>query len=164
MDDQHPFPFAAGPEPAPEPAPEAAPEPGHPRPRRARRLLASVSATALVAGVGGVGAGYALGHRLPGGSQQAASAGSSQSSTAFGGTLPVPGSDGTGAWPDGGQAQDQPQDQAPGQSGDTTATAAGSQLTGLVRIVATMKYDGGKAAGTGRRPAPAWCSPRTARW
>jgi S1-C subfamily serine protease len=34
-------------------------------------------------------------------------------------------------------------------STDTTAQAASSQLTGLVRIATTMKYDGGAAAGTG---------------
>ncbi len=70
-----------------------------------------------MAGVGGVGAGYTLGHGLRGGSTQTAPAGS-QSSTAF------------------------------GDSGATTQ-ASGSQLTGLVRVVSTMKYDGGKAAGTG---------------
>jgi S1-C subfamily serine protease len=35
------------------------------------------------------------------------------------------------------------------QSTDTTAKASGSQLTGLVRIATTLKYDGAKAAGTG---------------
>jgi S1-C subfamily serine protease len=37
-----------------------------------------------------------------------------------------------------------------GQGGtDTTGQASGDQLTGLVRIVSTMKYDGAEAAGTG---------------
>ena len=36
-----------------------------------------------------------------------------------------------------------------GSSTDTTSKASGSQLTGLVRIVSQMKYDGGVAAGTG---------------
>ena len=31
---------------------------------------------------------------------------------------------------------------------DATSKASGSRLTGLVRIVSTMEYDGGKAAGT----------------
>src|SRR3954454_15230295 len=35
-----------------------------------------------------------------------------------------------------------------GSSTDTTGQAADSQLTGLVRIVSTMKYDGAEAAGT----------------
>jgi S1-C subfamily serine protease len=42
--------------------------------------------------------------------------------------------------------------QSPGgasRSTDTTAKATGSQLTGLVRIVSTMEYDGAEAAGTG---------------
>ena len=38
---------------------------------------------------------------------------------------------------------------AQGSSTDTTSQASGSQLTGLVRIVTTMKYDGAEAAGTG---------------
>ena len=38
---------------------------------------------------------------------------------------------------------------SPGSSGDSTVQASGSQLTGLVRIVSTMKYDGGEAVGTG---------------
>jgi S1-C subfamily serine protease len=41
-------------------------------------------------------------------------------------------------------------DSGSGQSStDTTSQASGDQLTGLVRIVSTMKYDGAEAAGTG---------------
>ncbi len=36
-----------------------------------------------------------------------------------------------------------------GTSTDTASQASGSQLTGLVRIASTMKYDGAEAAGTG---------------
>jgi S1-C subfamily serine protease len=36
-----------------------------------------------------------------------------------------------------------------GTSTDTTSKASGSELTGLVRIVSSMKYDGAEAAGTG---------------
>ncbi|MBV9830687.1 MAG: serine protease [Marmoricola sp.] len=44
--------------------------------------------------------------------------------------------------------------QAPGtqsgtQSGDSTSTASGKQLTGLVRISTSLKYENGEAAGTG---------------
>jgi S1-C subfamily serine protease len=40
--------------------------------------------------------------------------------------------------------------QSPGtRTGDTSTRATASQLRGLVRIVSTLKYDGGEAAGTG---------------
>lgn len=163
MDDQHQTPF-------PQPMTPAAPYGGDPTrpPHRARRLLATATAAAVVAGVGGVGAGYAIGHGLPGRSTQTPSGGSTQSNASagqdqVGGTTTVPGS-GPWGWSDGQGGITVPGDpyggtdgspfsgQAPdgqSQSGDTTSKASGSQLTGLVRIVSTMKYDGAKAAGTG---------------
>ena len=48
--------------------------------------------------------------------------------------------------PDGGYGDGSP---SQGSSGDTTSSASDAQLTGLVRVVSTMKYDGGKAVGTG---------------
>jgi S1-C subfamily serine protease len=128
--------------------------------RRGHRLLATVTATAVVAGVGGVGAGYALGHGF-------GSAGTSQTTTGSSGrsnvsqqggtgTVPIPGnggwswSDGDGfsvpSLPDGGYGDGSP---SQGSSSDTTSSATDAQLTGLVRVVTSMKYDGGKAVGTG---------------
>lgn len=144
------------------PQPATAP-PAPERPRRGRLLLAAVSATALVAGLGGAGAGYALAHGRTGGSAQPSSPGSQQRTTfggsgAPGGTITIPGSGGDWSWSDGGQGgitapvkpyggAQSPQTQE--QSGDTTTRASGPQLTGLVRVVTTMRYDAGKAAGTG---------------
>ncbi len=99
----------------------------------------------LALAVGGLGVGYALGARhgstAASGSQSAPSSellpGQSDGDPfgdQFGGQLPAApdgsGSSGTG-------------------SNDTTAQASGDQLTGLVRIVSTMEYAEGKAAGTG---------------
>lgn len=129
-----------------------APWPAAPPPvRRAgtRRLLAATAVTALLTGAAGVGAGYAglhvwQEHHPATASAPTTSQGFSQGSTSQ--QLP-PG------YTYGGQAPTTPdtqQDQTDtGSSTDTTSTASGSQLTGLVRIVSTMKYDGGKAAGTG---------------
>ena len=134
--------------------------PPQPPARRGRRLLATVTATALVAGVGGVGAGYAIGHGLSGGTDATASSGSGQSNVSTnggGGITTIPGN-GDWSWSDGGQGSlTLPTDpysapstgQGQGSSTDTTTKASDSQLTGLVRIATTLKYDGGKAAGTG---------------
>ena len=118
-----------------------------------------MTATALVAGLGGVGAGYAVGHGFGSGSssQTTASSGSSNvTQQDQGGTVPIPGN-GDWSWQDGSQGgltvPSQPYDPygdgSQGSSGDSTAQASASQLTGLVRIVSTMKYDGGEAVGTG---------------
>ena len=132
------------------------------RQHRGRRLLATVTATAVVAGVGGVGAGYALGHGFgSGSSSHTTSSGSGRSNVAQqggSGTVPIPGNGGW-SWsdsgqdgfavpslPDGGYGGGAP---SQGSSGDTTSSASDAQLAGLVRIVSTMKYDGGKAVGTG---------------
>ena len=159
MDDQQPdpqphtnFPQPHGP--MPEPAP--------PRPARGRRLLATATATALVAGVAGLGGGYAIGHGFSSGTTDSASSSSGQSnvsSDGSGGTTPIPGN-GDWSWSDGGQGGltvptdpyvdpfgDQGQSQGP--TTDSTARANDSQLTGLVRIATTLKYSGGRAAGTG---------------
>ena len=106
-------------------------------------VLAAVTATLVLAGAAGAGTGYALGlrHQV---TDTTASSGAS--------TLPGTGQD----WPappsySGGQGYG-----VPGSSGsagqrsqDSTTTASADQLTGLVRIVSTQKYAGGKAVGTG---------------
>jgi S1-C subfamily serine protease len=145
------------------PPPGLFPEPS-PQPRRHRRVLAIVTATALVTGLGGVGAGYAIGHGLSDGSSSTSSNASGQSNVSTngtGGTTTIPGNGGW-SWSDGGQGGlTVPTDpytdpntapstgQGQGSSTDTTTQASGSQLTGLVRIATTLKYSGGRAAGTG---------------
>ena len=152
MDDQQtPFP-----QPHPTTAePQGPAEPG--KQHRGRRLLATVTATAVVAGVGGVGAGYALGHGFGSGSSSQATSSSGRSNVAQQG-VPIPGNGGW-SWSDGGQdgftVPSLPDggygDGSPsqGSSGDTTSSASDAQLAGLVRVVSTMKYDGGTAVGTG---------------
>jgi S1-C subfamily serine protease len=105
-----------------------------PRQRVMRRLLATATATALVAGVGGIGAGYAVGHGGFGSSTRATSSGtggidvpSLPFGDGYGGQSTVPQN---GSW-------------------GTTSQVTGTQLTGLVRVVSTLKYEGGEAAGTG---------------
>ncbi len=154
MDPQSPFPtppshpYGEQPTPAPE----------HPHRRTRVRVAAVVAGTALVAGVVGAGAGYVAGHGFGGGTSTTASG--PQSSTNNSGTSG--GSDGLQAipgnpgwrWQGGGQS-DVPADpygngdQGGGSTPSDTTKASGSQLTGLVRIVSTMKYAGAKAAGTG---------------
>ena len=167
MDDQQQTPFPQPQEPVAEteeptqrlPAAGAAEPVRTEKPHRPRRVMATMTATALVAGLGGVGAGYAVGHGFGSGSgsQTAASSGSSNVTQQNpGGTVPIPGN-GDWSWSDGSQggfaAPTQPDDPfgngSQGSSGDSTAQASSSQLTGLVRIVSTMKYDGGEAVGTG---------------
>jgi S1-C subfamily serine protease len=149
-----PTPYAGG-----DPAVPPVGDPG--RPHRGRRVLATVTATALVAGVGGVGAGYALGHGLRTSTPQAA-AGSGQSNVSTdgsGATVPIPGN-GDWSWSGGQGGLSLPTDPGTGvdpfgtgssspSTGSSTSKASGSQLTGLVRIATTLKYDGGRAAGTG---------------
>jgi S1-C subfamily serine protease len=135
------------------------------RVRRGRRLVAVTAASVLVTGAAGLGIGYAAVRGF--GQGPADSSSSSAASTGRQGLsssqqLPPGYSFGYGqyAGPDqqasptdpfgdqglqGGSSTDTGTD----TSTDTTSTASGSQLTGLVRIVSTMKYDGGKAAGTG---------------
>ena len=121
---------------------------------------------ALALGVTGTGVGYAVGNaRATSGSTDAAS-GTGSTST----RMLAPGyasgdgqGYGQGYGQGGGYAPQLPQDGQNGSGGlglqqqvtpqqsstDTTSIAYGSQLTGLVRVVSTMKYDGSKAAGTG---------------
>ena len=122
-------------------------------------MIATVAATAVVAGAVGLGAGYVGGHGLPSGSTNTASGATTQQSTSSNGsgTEPIPGNPGW-EWSTGGSGESQlpsnPFGSQPGQGGgssgsDSTSKASGKQLTGLVRIVTTMKYAGAKAAGTG---------------
>jgi S1-C subfamily serine protease len=146
MTDQLPTAF-----PEPQPAPPPAP-----RPRRTRRVIAGFATTALVAGVGGIGAGYAVGHDSRGSTSATASRGADRTATGDGPDIrSIPGYG--WSWSDGGsQSGTTPYDGQLGQStnpgtpsSDTTTKASGSQLTGLVRIVSTMKYNQATAAGTG---------------
>lgn len=168
MTEQAPTAF---PEPAPSPAPA-------PRPRRRRRMIAGFATTALVAGVGGLGAGYAVGHDVRSSTSTTASSGTDRTATGTGPDIrSVPGYG--WSWSGGGSQGAVPLNPYDGQLGgttdpgptdpgtadpgttdpgtanpgttssETTAKASGSQLTGLVRIVSTMKYNQAKAAGTG---------------
>ena len=167
MDDQQQPPFQQPHEPVTEEPTQLLPATGTAEPasadksHRGRRAIATMTATALVAGLGGVGAGYAVGHGFGSGStsQPTVSSGSSNvTQQDQGGAVPIPGN-GAWSWSDGSQdgftVPSQPYDpygdggSSPGSSGDSTVQASGSQLTGLVRIVSTMKYDGGEAVGTG---------------
>ena len=131
-----------------------------PRRRRAPVVVAVVASAALAVAGGGVG--YAVGaHRgstgtvLSGNQLGPGGSGTSNGSTGqgygygnqfdggqfggqFGGQLPTSpnGSDSSGSG-------------STGTSTDSSTKASGSQLTGLVRIVSTMKYADGEAAGTG---------------
>jgi S1-C subfamily serine protease len=122
-----------------------------------------VAAAALIAGVGGAGAGagYAVGHRSGATSATSASGGSQQATTQDGPDIQViPGSGGD--WSDGG-GSGVPVPSQPfggqqfgggafgsgGQGTQSTTAASASQVKGLVRISTTMKYNGGEAAGTG---------------
>ncbi len=145
-----------------EQTPQPTPPVEAPQPRRAgpRRMIAAVAATAVVAGAAGLGAGYVGGHGLPTGSAGTTSGASSQQSTRSdgSGTEQIPGNPGW-RWSTGGSGESQlpsnPFGSQPGQgegsdgSSDSTSKASAKQLTGLVRIVSTMKYAGAKAAGTG---------------
>jgi S1-C subfamily serine protease len=140
------------------PEPQATPTPAPaPRPRRTRRVIAGFATTALVAGAGGIGAGYAVGHDSRGSTSATASSGANQTTTGNGPDIrSIPGygwswsggdSQGDTTTPYDGQLG---QSTNPGtQSSETTAKASGKQLTGLVRVVSTMKYAQATAAGTG---------------
>ena len=125
----------------------AAPPPPPPAPRRkAWRLVAAGAALALVAAAGGLGFALGRSHHNPtadspfnGGGGQG-----SQGGEGFGGPRPFGGAPFSG--PDGGQ--DGGQDGSPFDS-STGNPASTDQLTGLVRVAATLKYAGGEAAGTG---------------
>jgi S1-C subfamily serine protease len=177
MDEQQtPFPHQAPTPPTPTPQQAPTPPPADPHvaqqplePASAhrggvRRLLAAATAAAVVAGFGGIGAGYAIGHGGLGSSNQTTS--SNNVASVDGGstsTIPGPGFDG-GTWSDGGAGgatvpslpfdgayggqSTVPQGQSP-DSTETTSEATSTQIKGLVRIVSTLTYEGGEAAGTG---------------
>jgi S1-C subfamily serine protease len=157
-------PPTAFPEPYPDPAPTPAPAPvSADRPRRTRRLIAGFATTALVAGVGGVGAGYVVGHDSRGSTSATASNGTDRTATGNGPDIrSIPGYG--WSWSEGGSQGDVPLPtdpyggqggsqgggtMNPGTTSESTTKASGSQLTGLVRVVSTMKYDRARAAGTG---------------
>ena len=112
-------------------------------PRRRRRWVAGIAAATTVLALGGA-TGVAVHARTSSGGtttaspQQSAVVGGDwrrrdQGTTPYGGTLP-----GDGTQPDTGTT-----------STDTGSTATASQITGLVRIVSTLGYQDGEAAGTG---------------
>ena len=125
MDDQQPATVPS--EQAPEPI-----ETPSPLPRRRTRWVAGITAATAVLALGGVG-GYAVGERVHSPSSTASPQQDSANSLPFGGAPP---SDGT-----------QPDLGATGTDNGTTANA--SQTTGLVRIMTTLGYQDGEAAGTG---------------
>ncbi len=111
---------------------------------RQRRLLAATTATALVVGVGGLGAGIVIGHDARSGTTTSPSSSAQQS--------PVIGRAGE-TWRSRGNNGGTTPYAAGGSMTSTTSTtstkATGSQLTGLVRVDATLGYQNGEAAGTG---------------
>jgi S1-C subfamily serine protease len=130
-DNPYPFPYDAPPPPPPAPPP-----------RRARpRLVAAGTALAIVVAAGA--GGFAVG-RIHHGSQGAAGAPTEGTSDPGlegpGNGTPFEGSPFTGPGGPGG---------TPFGSAASGTPATTDQLTGLVRISTTLKYQGGKAAGTG---------------
>jgi S1-C subfamily serine protease len=115
----YPFPYDAPPPPPPSPAPR----------RRTPRLVAAGTAVVIVVAAGA--GGFVIGQTHHGGQKVAGDA----PTRGNGGTTPFDGPGGLGGAPFGSAA------------GGTPATT--DQLTGLVRISTTLKYQGGKAAGTG---------------
>jgi S1-C subfamily serine protease len=113
-------------------------------------LFAGLAATAVVAGVGGGGIGYAFGHAVTSGTTAASSGTQRQTANSDGngsGIQPIPGF----GWSGGDQPlpSDPFADGGSSSSTDTTTTASGDELTGLVRVVSTMKYAGATGVGTG---------------
>jgi S1-C subfamily serine protease len=114
-------------------------------PRRGRRtLVLPAVAAALAIGLAGGGVGFAAArHDQAPASASTSTTPQSPSSTVV---LPPGYSYGYGDGYDYGSGDGFGYGQ---DSTDTTGQASGDQLTGLVRIVSTMKYDGAEAAGTG---------------
>jgi len=125
---RYPFPYDAPPPPPPAPAPR----------RRGPRLVAAGTAVAVVvaAGAGGfaVGRHHHDSHGTAGAPTQGFAGDGNGSTTPFEGS-PFTGPGGPGGTPFG--------------SATSGTPATTDQLTGLVRISANLKYQGGKAAGTG---------------
>ncbi|MCW2762832.1 MAG: serine protease [Marmoricola sp.] len=150
-----------------DPTPPAGPDTSSgntsPTPLRRPRILIPALVAALAVGAVGAGAGYAAGSH-----QSTAASAGAQSSTSrqvlqpsFGGRYgqgssggvqgvdpygapgsPYGGSSGNGSGSTNGGS-------ASTGSSDSATEASGDQLTGLVRIATTLKYDGASAAGTG---------------
>ncbi len=123
--------------------------PAAPPPRRRMpRLLAAGTALAVVAVA--TGAGFALGrlddHSQPSaGAPAAGNAGQAPGGEQFGGGTPYSGTSPFGGTPFSGPGGSG----SPSDSSNDGTPASDSQLTGLVRVTATLKYEGGAAAGTG---------------
>jgi S1-C subfamily serine protease len=127
-DNPYPFPYDAPPPPPPAPAPR----------RRGLRLVAAGTAAAVVVAAGA--GGFAIG-RLHHDSQGVAGApAQGNRGQGNGNTAPFEGSPFDGPGGPGG---------APFGSATTGTPATTDQLTGLVRIQTALKYQGGRAAGTG---------------
>jgi S1-C subfamily serine protease len=144
----------------PPPADDTSPDTRFPaRTRRHRHLVLPAALAALALGAAGAGAGYAVGNHQSTATSSAAQQGTSRQvlqppfggsggqGFAGGGYAVDP--NGSPTSPFGGYSSGGGNTSAGTGSTDTTGQAAGSQLTGLVRIATTMKYDGGAAAGTG---------------
>ena len=160
--------------PSPIPAPDPAPAPAVPA--RGKRRAAIAVAGALALAVAGTGVGYAVGANNIKASSAQGSTSSQLLPPGYG--WQVQGGDGGqssgsdelqqlqqlqqqfeqqfgqqfGQAPQLGQGFGQgfgDQQSQGTQPGDSTATANGSQLTGLVRISTNLKYENGEAAGTG---------------
>jgi S1-C subfamily serine protease len=133
----------------PTPVPAAEPTPAPVPPRRGRRTLVLPAAAAALALAGG---GTSLGYAVARAQNHTGTTTTPQDSSnvaltpGYGqdpGVLQLP----TSPYGSGGDVYGDSSGQ--GSSTDATGEASGSQLTGLVRIVSTMKYDGAEAAGTG---------------
>jgi len=136
--------------PLPPPVPRrpraASPSPANAR-RRIPRVLAAATALSVLAVAGG--AGFVLGrldhHASPSAGAPAtgyAGRGPQQQGgpSPFSGTAPFGGADGRGEGSTEG---------SPFESADSGTPATADQLTGLVRVASTLKYQDGRAAGTG---------------
>jgi S1-C subfamily serine protease len=128
--------------PFPYPYDAPTPPPGRPAPRRrGARWVATGTALAIV--VAAAAGGYAIGHLGRGGDT---ASGAPRHGYGFGGQAPGSGSGGDqGSNPFAGPG-------APGGAPFDSAQglpATSDQLTGLVRVTTTLKYQGGRAAGTG---------------
>lgn len=114
-----------------------------------RRRVVPTAAVILALGVGATGVGYAAAVRQ--GSSGTTTTSGTQGSTSSQWFPPsyAYGQYGGDTQQFGGDTQQFGAPDTGGQSTDTTTKADQSQLTGLVRIVSTMKYAEAKAAGTG---------------